>query len=350
MRLAARMSCRYVVLCSRSAVAEEVVRLAQSVPGLRYAVVSVPRGYRHDLLAFDTDDIRPSLTGGLGDLSLKRNLGLLFGHWSGWRSILFLDDDIRQLSPRTVDRALSALQPGGAVGMPATAYPDNSVICHANRRSGGPQGVFVSGSALAVDCTEITSYFPDVYNEDWLFLAPRVAQGGVFSVGWSSQLRYDPFGNPQRAASEEFGDVLAEGLMGLFHVTDNLDSGAGDAYWEEFLLRRKEFIADIRARTSPRHTKVLDALAAAERQRTGITATDLADYVVTWEIDRLVWRERLELLGRELPFRNALKKLGLVDRAVVAEGFDRGRLTAEPSTALPEVVKEPVPALAGTAA
>ena len=55
------------------------------------------------------------------------------------------------------------------VGMWVTDYPDNSIVCHANRMTEGSQDVFVSGAALAVDCDADIGFFPDIYNEDWLF-------------------------------------------------------------------------------------------------------------------------------------------------------------------------------------
>jgi hypothetical protein len=173
MRLAAVLDCRLVVLCSGTARPGDVLRLAAGVPGLRHAVVPVPAGY--GVGTGLRTDAWQDRAGRLGDLSTKRTVGLLLGHLAGWDSVLFLDDDIRGLAPATVHRAVDALVPGGAAGMPAREFPDNSVVCHANRRTGYEQDVFVSGSALVVDCGRITSFFPRIYNEDWIFLAPVAA-------------------------------------------------------------------------------------------------------------------------------------------------------------------------------
>ena len=96
----------------------------------------------------------------------------------------------------------------------------------------------LADSALAVSSPEATSFFPDIYNEDWLFFYDDAR---ARRLGWSgrnaTQLHYDPFGQPRRAERQEFGDALAEGLYALLH----LGAGAADAtcdYWDHFLAAR----------------------------------------------------------------------------------------------------------------
>ncbi len=326
MRLSRRLNCRFIALCSRLAHGDEIRRLAEREPGLRFAVIVVPERYRHELISFRTDSSPGAGVGRLGDLSVKRNLGLLLGYRAGWKSILFLDDDIESLRPRLVRRAAGTLKPGGAVGLPAYKFADNSVVCHANRRSGHNQDVFVSGSALLVDCARVEAFFPRVYNEDWLFLAHAVARRAVSKIGSVRQLPYDPY-EVKRARSEEFGDVLAEGLMAALHV-GGLAAAAEAGYWEEFLVRRKEFISGIAGRieerrTERRRTDILAALDAAEDRRAQISGIELAGYVADWRADLECWQQRLAKLTRPVPFGEILKKLKL-DRATVSPNFDHG--------------------------
>ena len=44
------------------------------------------------------------------------------------------------------------------------------MVCHAIRDTGGKQGTFVGGGALAVAVDRVDSFFPDIYNEDWFYL------------------------------------------------------------------------------------------------------------------------------------------------------------------------------------
>ena len=60
--------------------------------------------------------------------------------------------------------------------------------------------------------------FPPIYNEDWLFLFDAAQRRSVALCGHArSQLEYAPFAEWVRAAREEFGDVIAEGLYRLLH-------------------------------------------------------------------------------------------------------------------------------------
>jgi hypothetical protein len=305
--------------------------MAERQPGLRYAIIVVPERYRHELLSFRTDSSLGAAVGRLGDLSVKRNLGLLLGYRAGWRSLLFLDDDISGLDARLVRRAAAALAPGGAVGMPAYRFPDNSVVCHANRYSGHRQDVFVSGAALVVDCTRVDSFFPRVYNEDWLFLADAVNRRTVSKIGSVRQLKYDPYETTKRAKFEEFGDVLAEGLMSSLHCGD-ISAATRSTFWNEFLHRREEFIVSIVNRIEKRQRDrrkraVLAALEVAEKRRSRISAGELATYVSDWRADLACWQGRIQGMSRGVPFAEILKRLRL-GRVVVSPNFDVARTAA----------------------
>lgn len=83
--------------------------------------------------------------------------------------------------------------------MTATDFPDNFVVCHAHRQVRTALDVFVGGSVLAVNRAQPFTFFPDVYNEDWLFFYDNACSA---QLGWSgrntTQLYYDPFEQPQR--------------------------------------------------------------------------------------------------------------------------------------------------------
>ena len=81
-----------------------------------------------------------------GDLSLKRNLGLLIARTAGWERILFLDDDIDVPNPSELEVVAAAADQFDAVGLHNTGFEDNSVVCHALRHIGGKQDTFVGGA------------------------------------------------------------------------------------------------------------------------------------------------------------------------------------------------------------
>ena len=155
---------------------------------------------------------------------------------------MFLDDDIFGVTLTDLAKIASQLDSHQVTGLISRSFPDNSVVCHANRLSGRDQDNFVTGAALGVNCAEKPlDFFPDVYNEDWLFFASHAAQGQIISVGTARQQPYKPFADPKRAVMEEFGDLIAEGLYALFNDGQSLDA-ATKAYWNDFIHARRELI------------------------------------------------------------------------------------------------------------
>lgn len=109
-------------------------------------------------------------------------------------------------------------------------------------------------------------------------------------VGDAGQLQYNPFENPQRAASEEFGDLLAEGLYALFNEGYGLHR-ATRSYWEEFIGVRRGFIERIGARLTNEEThgrvQAMKSLREARFQLADvIRPTDCVDFLDAWQRDR----------------------------------------------------------------
>jgi hypothetical protein len=329
LRLGAAIDVPVILMCSRAARAEAATNMATGSDA-RCVVVDLSTLPPIDLPDLETSRFRQAQVGSHGDLSQKRNLGLLLGRLAGWRTTLFLDDDISALKPERVLRATAALNQFAAVGMPAKQYPDNSVVCHARRLTGGRQGVFVSGSALAVDVARVHSFFPDIYNEDWLFLAAHLDQREVAYYGSVRQDAYEPFRYPYRAGAQEFGDVLAEGLIGYLHRRPLQPLPALD-YWTAFLECRTAFLARIQERCRRlvrRHVdaeKALTALGSAEQALAQISAASLVAYLEAWDRDCETWREFLMTLPRRIGTRAAFQHLSLPSVMVTKRGRDAAR-------------------------
>jgi len=193
-------------------------------------------------------------------------------------------------------------------------YPDNSVVCHARRAVGAYQDVFVSGSALAVDCGVPFGFFPDLYNEDWLFFYRDAAEERLATPGsLAEQLPYDPFTDPQRAAGQEFGDVIAEGLYSLLHSSLGIDA-ADEGYWEQFLKQRNTVLDDV-----TRHLPALPpslrgemskAIGAAQQVLWDITAKMCVDYLAAWQRDLGRWDKLLANLPQVSSLQDALGIMG----------------------------------------
>lgn len=324
--LARETDARLVVLCSLRTHADDVSALLAGQKLRDPAVVEVPQ----EREAWILEDFATTqwVHAGPGksvcaarnsDLSVKRNTGLLLARMLGWERIFYMDDDIRAVS---ADAVLSTVSLLGTVdhgyrtaGMSVECYPDNSVVCHARREVGGQQGVFVSGSVLAVDCRVPFDFFPDVYNEDWLFFYRDAAEERLATPGsLARQLAYDPFADPQRAAGQEFGDVLAEGLYALLHSGLGLGA-ANKEYWKEFLKQRRGVLDDVTERlpnVSPElRGAIAKAIDAARLVLRGITADMCVGYIGAWQRDLDRWAKLLANLRTASSIEEALRFMGL---------------------------------------
>ena len=222
----------------------------------------------HHLLDLDGDIPQSLVYPGALDISRKRNLGLLIGHMCGWTRMLFLDDDIRRLSIEKLTSAATLLDRYPVVGLQVNKFPDASAVGHARRLTGRRQEPFISGGSLLVNPQRLNGLFLPVYHEDWLCIIDHLRLGEVAVGGTVGQLPYRPFTTPERATLEEFGDILASGLLWLVHArhrtgTAELTNRYGNSaityrhywqavvkvrFWEEILNQRAALLDNIAAR------------------------------------------------------------------------------------------------------
>jgi len=318
--LARAARCRLVVFCSRDTRVAEVEQLLADRCFSQAVVVGLPLGYRHELLRFESSDLAYAELSELcvnpnGDLSTKRNLGLLLARMVGWKRIFFMDDDVRDIGPDDLAATVSLLSRYRSVGMRVIDMPDNSVVCHAHRAIGADQDVFVSGSVLAVSPQEPMGFFPEIYNEDWFFFHDDAKEQ---RLGWSgrnaTQLRYDPFENPQRAERQEFGDILAEGLYALLHLGEEKTAATLD-FWENFLRARRSFLGNILGNSNQValdiRDKMIYAVRTAMRSLEQVAPSMCEQYIQAWGRDLRTWTDVLASLPVNLPVESALERLGL---------------------------------------
>ncbi|EXG79204.1 hypothetical protein CryarDRAFT_0232 [Cryptosporangium arvum DSM 44712] len=342
-RLAERLDCTLLVLASGKCSASEVVRRYGARLDDRLIVIDVPIGYAQSepMFRFRADAVAPEVTTRPSDTSVKRNLALVLAKSLGVRALFFLDDDI--IVPDWVDvcRAAAVMGRGHrAAGLFVDGYPDNSVVCHANRLTGGQQDTFVGGGALMVDAQQATGFFPNVYNEDWFFLLDSAADRAVATTGTAVQRPYDPFHSPHRARGEEFGDVLAEGLFWRLDLGDSV-RGADAAFWKRALDRRLHFIDEVqervgRMRDAPSlRWRIEASLEAATLAHHTFTPSICAHYLESWLHDRKGWNRRLA----RMPFGRPLGELLASLHLTLAGTADPGMRTIP----APTVVMSPDP-------
>jgi hypothetical protein len=318
------------VLCSLEAEAAKVAEYCAERSFRKAVLVDVPPGYRHAMVDFDSARwlLPERCANPNGDLSAKRNLGLVLARMVGWKRIFFLDDDIRDLRVTDLRTTVAMLDRYRSAGMRVESFPDNSVVCHARRQTGDEQDVFVTGSVLAVDCVGPSNFFPEIYNEDWLFFYDDARTGLLGSSGRSvTQLPYDPFVNPQKAKQQEFGDILAEGLYALLHK----NAGPGHAtrsYWSEFIDTRWSLLIKLKKRAEAAgHDEMFRALESAVTSLIYVQPQMCADYVRTWREDLSRWHLALPEVTRAGSIDAALGSLDL-ERIRVGPRDQQPRLRA----------------------
>lgn len=304
-RLAVALRCPLVSLHSRRWSSAE--RAATIMPaGVEFVAIDIDDVDRLNLPDLKTTALlRGTLFERPTDLAPKRNAGLLLARLMGWKRVVFLDDDIEVGGHGEVARAAALLDTYDVVGMHIGGYPDNSVVCHANRETEGHQESFVGGGALAVETTRFPSFFPNIYNEDWFYLLGDTSLRRLALTGMVRQRPYDPFDRPARARDQELGDVLAEGIYWLLdEQTGTGWRGATDVrHWSRFLLARKEFVENVLERvrrlppgSRPDRKAMESSLLAALGRLRRIEARFCVAYVRAWTEDRHRWAEHLHRL------------------------------------------------------
>jgi hypothetical protein len=317
-QLAADAETTLVVLGSQQSRVDDVAAQVARIPGSRALVVDVPATYRHPYLAASASSgaVRRLSAGRENDLSLKRNIGLLLARLLGWNKIMFLDDDVTVKAADDLTKLASQLDGTQVAGLLCRQFPDNSVVCHANRLRGEKQDVFLTGAALGVNCADQPlPFFPDIYNEDWFFFFGHAAHGRLPAVGTAVQRRYDPFADPDRARREEFGDLLAEGLYALISTGLNLPA-AGRSYWQAFSSARQGLIEDIAANLRDRldsneNLQALRSMEAAAEQAGLITPDDCVEFIEAWQHDRDIFEHAAARIGNVGSFTDAFDFLEL---------------------------------------
>jgi hypothetical protein len=304
--LARAAHCPLLILCSHEAKPADVQKILYGRSFDQAIVVDLPDNYSHELLDFHGlasvgDDLPEACGYYTTNLSTKRNLGLLLARKAGWGRIFFLDDDIRDIGHPDLQSTVSMLARYRSAGMRVKTFPDNSAACHAHRITGGSQDVFLSGAALAVDMRHEVGFFANVYNEDWLFMYDDVASKAIGSSPRRiTQLRYDPFADPDRAAWQEFGDVLAEGLYALLDCGLDLRHATRE-FWRNFLRGRHKFLTTIIRRAGTldeaERDQLLTSVQAALTCSRTIEPRVLECYIRRWRQDREEWQQRMTAVG-----------------------------------------------------
>lgn len=330
--LATRTQIPLIVICSKAVRQHEVIDMAARAEVEAFAF-DLPSGnpLAIDFATSDDEELVAANPGWNRDVSMKRNLGLVLARLLGWKRLMFLDDDILDLGEDDVAALAAALEDHTVSALIPTKFPDNSVVCHAHRLGGGDQDVFASASGIGVRCDrDDLAFFPNVYNEDWFFFADEAARHRIAKVGESRQIAYDPYHDPARAALEEFGDLLAEGLYARLDRAEGIWD-VDTSYWRDFIKRRTAFhrqVVEALGRVDDQYrdeaARAINSIRAAQDQLARISPRLCQKFIRLWRADLEQWRSYLTNLPRLDSHMAAFKFLD-IDPATCHTGSTSGR-------------------------
>lgn len=320
MQLAAeRDNSLLILLCSSPAKKEDVQALAINFPGLRWMAVDGPFSYDHGPYDFETTSLLVS-QGRYRDTPQKRNFALQLARAMGWETVFFLDDDITMTSAQ-LNKACRLLESRDVsiVGFNARRFPDNSVAVHAHRWLYDSIDSFIGAGAMAVKTNSpLVSFFPHIYNEDWLFLLiyRLLGEGNIIWAGSIAQRRYNPYKNIRRAITEEVGDILGESLSKLVlvlcesgrkfknigEVTAKFRELANEDFWDMEINNRLDYLNGlqeglrgskktnlVRRHQAKRALNHAIATILGNKGRGGVTGKQLAEWTAAWCRDIERW-------------------------------------------------------------
>ncbi len=217
------------------------------------------------------------------DLPLKRNFALVHGFQNSFNCILLIDDDIEKISVSILNKGAATIKNGKyeISGCLIEGYPDTSVVGHLEILAGVEYVPYLSGSFLFVNPTNVISYFPLIYNEDWLFMVPSILKKSICAVNYVHQRPYDPFDDLSRIKLQEFGEVVTEGIYELLHRSQ-IEKRYDENFWKEYILYRAWYVNKLLKIAEKEHIPFVSESLTISRK---IRPMDCLKFVREWEED-----------------------------------------------------------------
>ena len=193
--------------------------------------------------------LRTGLVSPLGSrgwtLGTCRNYSLLLALVRGYDGVLLVDDDILPTGRLLARSSLALLEEFEFVGAHTEGFPDDSVVGHIARSVGVTQYDFITGQYLALRTGIRECFFPEVYNEDLIFLLLQAHLKGAARCGSIRQLtpRRQTL-NPRRAMAQEAGEIHVEGLIQAKH-REGASLLRSDRFWRGVRQFRESCIVEL---------------------------------------------------------------------------------------------------------
>lgn len=226
----------------------------------------------------------------LWDLSLKRNFALWYSRNKTYERVLLVDDDIRGLTQAKLNLGSKYLEKYVIAGCFVDDFPDTSVVGHLELMCGANEYMFLSGSFLFINVIKARGFFPNIYNEDWLFMLDHILDHSICSFGTIQQLSYNPFNNNIRALFQEFGDIISDGLYQLIS-TEKYDLRYNYCTWKEIITERRQLLELLKKHFSqPVYQQLINTIINVS---VTIAPDDCLTFIEDYETDTIAWHSFL---------------------------------------------------------
>jgi hypothetical protein len=225
------------------------------------------------------------------DLPLKRNYALWHAWLQGYSRILILDDDICGLDDIQLLAGTAALSRWRLAGYFVDDFPDTSVVGHIERSVGEPVLPFLSGSCLFIRTDVEAPFFPPLYNEDWIFMAPHIELQAVCSLGVVQQEFYDPFSSLAASTFQEPGEIIADGLFALLAARRYSDR-LSPSVWATLISQRRAWLRILAGRSN--ELTHVASIHRALARGAELSAEDCVRFLSEYECDVVKWKQSLK--------------------------------------------------------
>jgi len=195
-----------------------------------------------------------------------RNYAVALAKLLGFERILMVDDDMLVQSYEQVLQVFKLLSRFNIVGAKTFGMADDSVVGHIIRLLGLEQDDFISGQFVGIEVNSVSYYFPNVYNEDWLFFFLEHTKSSLAQYTEVEQLKYDPFERAGRKSLfQEFGEIAVDGVFEAVVYRKNAALLQRRWFWTDICSERKKLLAEIQRMTESlpngkRFKEIFDAL------------------------------------------------------------------------------------------
>src|ERR1051326_8970726 len=127
-----------------------------------------------------------------------------------------MDDDVLVRSSANVQAIFQQLEDSRFAAANIELMPDNSIVGHIYQQAGIIHARYASGTFLGIRLHEITHFFLNKYNEDWIWLSLENSGREVPHPVAVDQMRFNPFYDlDERVTFQEEGEILWDGVSNL---------------------------------------------------------------------------------------------------------------------------------------